>query len=211
MNQRTRFLLLLLFLGGCSTAPHFFPTMQLQVISLGKGDLEAAGVAFITPSTVTGQEQEKQGVALTFAEVMKSERPALKVVTLAETLGAVNRVGLADDYRHMYEHYRDTGLFPNNVLSQIGRAAGARYLAQLKLQGFSQGSKNRFGLLGLRLVETQYADVRVFLQIWDSRDGSIAWEAMQELRISLDTTSDEPVMLRELLERSARDLVARLP
>ena len=142
---------------------------------------------------------------------MKAERPLLKVVTLAETLGAVNRVGLADDYRHMYEHYRDTGLFPNNVLSQIGRAAGARYLAQLKLQGFSQGSKNRFGLLGLRLVETQYADVRVFLQIWDSRDGSIAWEAMQELRISLDTTSDEPVMLRELLERSARDLVARLP
>ena len=206
-----RLLLLLLLLAGCSTAPHFFPTMQQQVISLRKGDLEAAGVAFITPSTVTGQEQEKQGVALTFADVMKAERPALKVVTLAETLGAVNRVGLADDYRHMYDHYRDTGLFPNQVLRQIGQAAGVRYLAQLKLQGFSQGSKNRFGLLGLRLVETQYADVRVFLQIWDSRDGSIAWEAMQELRISLDTTSDEPVMLRELLERSARDLVARLP
>ena len=206
-----RGLLLLLVLVGCSTAPHFFPTIQQQVISLRKGDLEAAGVAFITPSTVTGQEQEKQGVALTFADVMKAERPALKVVTLAETLGAVNRVGLADDYRHMYDHYRDTGLFPNQVLRQIGQAAGVRYLAQLKLQGFSQGSKNRFGLLGLRLVETQYADVRVFLQIWDSRDGSIAWEAMQELRISLDTTSDEPVMLRELLERSARDLVARLP
>jgi len=206
-----RGLLLLLVLVGCSTAPHFFPTIPQQVISLRKGDPEAAGVAFITPSTVTGQEQEKQGVALTFADVMKAERPALKVVTLAETLGAVNRVGLADDYRHMYDHYRDTGLFPNQVLRQIGQAAGVRYLAQLKLQGFSQGSKNRFGLLGLRLVETQYADVRVFLQIWDSRDGSIAWEAMQELRISLDTTSDEPVMLRELLERSARDLVARLP
>ena len=44
-----RLLLFLLFLGGCSTAPQFFPTIQLQVISLGKGDLEAAGVAFITP------------------------------------------------------------------------------------------------------------------------------------------------------------------
>jgi hypothetical protein len=53
--------------------------------------------------------------------------------------------------------------------------------------------------------------VRLFVQIWDSRDGSIAWEAMQELRISLDSTRDEPVMLRNLLERSARDLVAKLP
>lgn len=203
--------LLILALSGCSTAPHFFPTLQQQVISLRKGDLEAAGLAFITPSTVTGQEQEKQAVALTFADVMKSARPALKVITLAETLGAVNRAALADDYRHMYEHYRDTGLFPDAVLRRVGKAAGARYLAQLKLQGFSQGAKNRFGFLGLRLVETQYADVRLFLQIWDSRDGSIAWEAMQELRIALDTTSEEPVMLRKLLERSARDLVARLP
>src|SRR5688500_18795576 len=113
-----RGLLLLLVLVGCSTAPHFFPTIPQQVISLRKGDPEAAGVAFSTPSPGTGQEQEKQGVALTFADVMKAERPALKVVTLAETLGAVNRVGLADDYRHMYDHYRDTGLFPNQVLRQ---------------------------------------------------------------------------------------------
>lgn len=207
-----RFLVfLVVLLSGCSTAPQYFPTLQEQRISLGKGDLEAAGIAFITPSTVTGQEQEKQAVALTFAHIMKSERPSLKVVTLAETLGAVNRAELADDYRHMYEHYRDTGLFPEDVLGRVAKAAGARYLAQLKLQGFSQGAKNRFGILGLRLVETQYADVRLFLQIWDSRDGSIAWEALQELRIALDTTSEEPVNLRELLERSARDLVARLP
>jgi len=211
MNEPMRLLFLLVFLAGCSTSPHYYPTLQQQIISLRSGDLEAAGVAFITPSTVTGQEQEKEGVALTFAGVLKDTRPALKVVTLAETLGAVNRAGLAEDYRNMYQHYRATGLFPAGVLRQIGQAAGARYLAQLKLQGFSQGSKNRFGLLGLRLVETQYADVRVFMQIWDSRDGSIAWEAMQELRISLDSTRDEPVMLRNLLERSARDLVARLP
>lgn len=206
-----RFLVLALLLGGCSTTPHFYPTLQEQRVSLNKGDLESAGVAFITPSTVTGQEQEKEAVALTFADVVKRERPAVRVVTLAETLGAVNRAQLADAYRHMYEHYRETGLFPGGVLRQVAQAAGTRYLAQLKLQGFSQGAKDRFGILGLRIVETQYADVRLFLQIWDSHDGSIAWEALEELRVSLDSTRDEPVMLRKLLQRSARDLVARLP
>lgn len=200
-----------LALSGCSTTPVAYPTLQEQVISLRKGDLEAAGIAFITPSTITGQEQEKEAVALTFTDVLKTQRPALKVASLAETLGAVNRAGLADGYRLMYEHYRDTGLFPSEQLQKIGKASGARYLAHLKLQSFSQGAKNRLGLLGLRLIETHYADVRLFFQIWDSRDGTVAWEAMQELRIARESTSEEPLMLRRVLERSARDLIAKLP
>ncbi len=90
-------------------------------------------------------------------------------------------------------------------------ATGARYVAQLKLQGYSQGAKGRFGFLGLRIVETHYADVRVFLQVWDGRDGSIAWEAMQELRIARESMTEEPLMLRQTLERSARELITRLP
>ena len=206
-----RLLVVLLLAGGCSSQPVYYPTLQEQVISLRKGDLEAAGIAFITPSTVTGQEQEKEAVALTFTDVLKAERPALRVSTLAETLGAVNRSGLADGYKRMYEESRDTGVFSADVLRRVGAATGTRYIAQIKLQNFSQNSKNRLGLLGLRIIETQYADVRLFFQVWDSRDGSIAWEAMQELRIARESTTEEPLMLRKVLERSARDLVARLP
>jgi hypothetical protein len=66
-------------------------------------------------------------------------------------------------------------------------------------------------MLGLRIVETQYAHVRLFFQIWDSTDGSIAWEGMQEMRISQETVMEEPVMLRTMLERTAHDLIAKLP
>jgi hypothetical protein len=197
--------------AGCATPFVYYPKVQEQVISLRDGDLESAGIAFITPSTVTGQEQEKEAVALTFTDVLKSERPALKVLTLAETLGAVNKAGFADGYKRMYEDYRDTGLFPGEALRRIGAATGVRYVAQLKLQTFSESYKGRFGLLGLRLVDTQYADVRLFLQIWDSRDGSIAWEAMQELRIARESSSEEPLMLRRMVEHSAHELIARLP
>jgi hypothetical protein len=197
--------------AGCSTEPVYYPTLQEQAISLRKGDLEADGIAFITPSTITGQEQEKEAVALTFTDVLKSRRPALRVSTLAETLGAVNKAGLADSYKRMYEEYRDTGLFSADTLRRVGAATGLRYVGQLKLQAFNEGSKNRFGFLGLRLIETQYADVRLFFQVWDSRDGSIAWEAMQELRIVRETSTEEPVMLRRILEHSAGELIAKLP
>jgi hypothetical protein len=198
-------------LAGCTSPGMYYPTVQEQAISLKKGDLDAHGVAFITPSTVTGQEQEKEAVALTFADVLKSERPSLRVSTLAETLGAINQAGLAEVYKRMYEEYRDTGLFAGEALQRIAAAAGARYIVQLKLQGFTQGSKGRFGFLGLRIVETQHADVRLFCQIWDSRDGSIAWEAMQELRVARESMTEKPLMLRQMLEHSARELIARLP
>jgi hypothetical protein len=202
---------LALLLAGCSTSPIYYPTFQEQAVALRKGELEASGLAFITPSTITGQEQEKEAVALTFANVIKRERPALRVITLAETLGAVNRAGIADGYKRMLEESRDTGLFSAEALRRVGAATGARYLVQLKLQGFTQGSKSRFGLFGFRLIETQYADLRVFFQVWDSRDGSIAWGAMQELRITRETTTEEPVMLRNVLEHSAQELVTKLP
>ena len=202
---------LVLGLAACSWSPKYYPEQREQSISLARGDLESGGIAFITPSTVTGQEQEKQAVALTFAQVLKQDRPALHVVTLAQTLGAINGQGLGDAYRRMYDEYRDSGLFSADVLRRVAAASGVRYLAQLKLQGFSQGSKNRFGLLGFRVVDTQLGDVRLLLQVWDAQRGSIAWEGLQELRIAVDTTSEEPVTLRELLERTAHDLVARLP
>ncbi|MFN2645111.1 MAG: hypothetical protein ABR570_08980 [Burkholderiales bacterium] len=209
----TRFALALVVLaiGGCSLAPLYYPTLNEHVVALHKGDLEASGIAFVTPSTVTGLEQEKQAVALTFTDVLASTRPGIKVVSLAETLSAVNRAGLVDAYRRMYEDYRNTALLPADVLRRLSAATGARYIAQLSLQGFMQNSKNRLGILGLRIIDTQLGDLRLHVQIWDSHDGSIAWEAMEELRIAKETTREEPIMLRTLLERSARDLVAKLP
>jgi len=201
---------LLLALPGCF-GTQIYPNLQEHRITLRPGDLEASGVAFITPSTVTGQEQEKQVVALTFADVLKRERQGLRVVTLAETLGMINQAGLADAYKLMYDDYRDTGLLSGNVLQRIGAATGTRYLALLKLQGFGQGAKERFGMLGLRIVETQYAHVRLFFQIWDSNDGTIAWEGTEEMRLSLDSVKEEPVTMRTMLEHTARDLIAKLP
>jgi len=207
----TLLLVALIFaLAGCEST-QIYPSQQEHRISLRPGDLDASGMAFLTPSTVTGQEQEKQAVAFTFADVIKRDRQGMRVVTLAETLGAINKAGLADPYKRMYDDYRDTGLLSGDVLKRIGAATGVRYLVQLKLQGFGQGAKERFGAFGLRIVETQYAHVRLFFQIWDSTDGSIAREGMQEMRISQESVTESPVMLRTVLERTAHDLIAKLP
>ena len=197
-------------LGGCFT-PQIYPTVRERNISLQPGDLEAHGIAFITPSAATGQEEEKQAIALVFAESLREERKNVRVFALAQTLGAINQAGLADEYKRMYDDYRDTGLFKADILRQIGKAAGARYLAQIKVQGFGQGAKERFGAFGFRIVETKTAGVRLFFQVWDSREGTVAWEATEEVHYAYDTFSEEHLTLPRVVGRAAQDLIAKLP
>jgi hypothetical protein len=133
------------------------------------------------------------------------------VVTLSETLSAINKVGLGDVYKRMYDDYRDTGLFKRDILKQVGDLTGARYVAHVKLQAFGQGAKERFGILGFRIVETRTANVRLFVQIWDSRDGTVTWEAMQEMLYSQERVSEEPVTLSTVITKVAENIITKLP
>ncbi len=196
---------------GCVTVPQTYKSLHHRSFTLTPRDLESNGVAFITPSTVTGQEEEKQAVASLFTEVLSTKRPDIPLMTLPQTLSAVNRAGIELNYTKMFEDYRNTGLFTLDSLRDVGKATNKRYLAQLKLSGFSQGSDGRLGFLGLRLIKTQTARLRLFFQIWDSTDGSIAWEAMEELEYSEDTAMERTVTLRAIMEKAATDLVDCLP
>jgi len=196
---------------GCVTVPQTYKSFHHRSYTLVPQDLERNGLAFITPSTVTGQEEEKQAVASLFTEVLSKKRPDIPLMTLPQTLSAVNRAKIAVNYKDMFEDYRNTGLFKLDSLREVGKVTNKRYLAQLKLSGFSQWSDGRLGVFGFRLVKTQAARLRLVFQIWDSHDGSIAWEAMEELEYSEDTLMERTITLRTIMEKAATDLVDCLP
>ncbi|HFD80249.1 MAG TPA: hypothetical protein ENK05_07670 [Gammaproteobacteria bacterium] len=195
---------------GC-TSDQVHESALYKEISLPPGKLEQHGIGFITPSTVTGLEQDTQNLAFIFAKVLREERPDIRVVSLPETLSAVNRAGIADEYKGMYTDYRDTGIFKRESLRRIGEVTGVRYLVQLKLSSFGQQSRGRFSLLGLRLFQTKEASVRLFLQIWDSQAGTIVWEGSEELNYAWDTSREKPVTFRLVVEEVARNLIGKLP
>jgi len=204
----------ILFLAADLVTGCFIPQKQFtdkhRDFSLGKGELANYGIAFITPSTVTGQEEEKQGLALIAAEVLKEKRPDIRCVALAETLSAVNRAGLAEQYKEMYIDYRDTGLFKKDMLKKVGDLTGVKYVAQIKLAGFSQGNKDRFQVFGLRLIETRKADLRMVFQIWNTNEGTIAWEIAEELSYAQDTVFSGSVALRTVLEEVLENAISHL-
>lgn len=200
-----------LLLAACAGGPQLHATVHHHAIALEAGALESGGVAFVTPSVALGKEEDKQVIALIFSEALALQRPAIPVVTLPQTLGLINSNGYAEDYRRMYEDYRDTGIFRREYLAQVGRLTGARYVAQLNLADFSQESVGRFNLLGLRVLETKRAQARLFFQVWDSGSGKIVWEGVQETNYAYDTAKEETVTFRSVIEAAARNLVDALP
>jgi hypothetical protein len=111
----------------------------------------------------------------------------------------------------MYFDYSDTGIFKKDALHRVGEVTDARYLAQLKLASFTQNAKGRFSILGIRMIQTQEANIRLFFQIWDSKQGAIVWEGTEELNYAWDTTREKPVSFQLVVEEIARNLISKLP
>ena len=200
-----------LLLAACSATVQTHSAPEHDVRGLKAGDLGRGGVAFLTPSSITGHEEDKQALAHAFAAVLRDSRKDVRVLSLPETIGAVNRAGLAGPYRAMYADYRDSALLDGATIRRIADAAGVRYLAQLKLAFVDQGARGRFGIFGLSIFNTQYAQVRVFLQIWDATEGSVVWEGLDEVSRAMDTAWEEPMTFQSVAAQAAQDLVARLP
>jgi len=203
-------LLLPFWLAGCTT-PTVYTSLQHRSIGLEPGDLQHGGIAFITPSSITGREEDRQSLALSFVSILLAEHKDIRVVTLPETLSAVNRANLTADYKIMFDEYLNTGIFKRDTLQKIGEITGVRYVAQLKLAGFEQTTAGRLGVLGLRVLETKRANLRVFLQIWDSQEGTIVWEGLEELNLATDTFSDNAISFNDIARQSARELLEHIP
>jgi len=209
--MRRALLATLASLGACTFAPQHYSQPEIRADSLDKGELARGGLAILTPSAVTGQEEDRQTLALLFTEALSRARPDIAIVPLPDVLSAVNRHDLVARYQQLYYDYRLTGVFQQDVLERLGQATGARYLGQIKLARFDQGARSRFGLFGLSVLQTQFAHMRMFFQVWDARTGAVVWEGIDELTVSVETSRERPVTLRTIAQEAARDFATRLP
>lgn len=203
-----------LLMAGCSSTSQLYSAQIIadpSSVSLKSGDLASFGIAFVTPMTVTGQEEDKSALTLAFSKAFAEQRPNVHVVPLTETLTSVNRAGQFEAYRRMIIEYRDSALMDPTALAQVGKATGARYIALLNMASFQQVYHDRLGIFGLRVLQTKEANIRLTLQIWNSSDGSIAWEGAQEIHMASETAAESVVSFGSVVQAAAEKLVAKIP
>ena len=199
-------------LAGCgSMLPQIDAKITHKEIALDAADLVAGGIGFLTPSAATGREADKQALALSFATRLEKDRTDLRVIPLPAILSAVNAAELDQEYKQMFRDYLETGILDGALLKRIGEIGQVRYLAQLNLASFEQLSRSRFSLIGLRFVDTKQANIRVFLQVWDSQTGSVAWEGGGEVNYAFESVTERPVTFQQVAATAADRIYAGLP
>ncbi len=174
------------------------------------GLIEEHGLGFLTPTTGIDREEDKHALALVFASTLSELRPGVRVLLLAQTLGAVNRAGLLRQYQKMYQGFEATGVLDRDVLAKLRGITGVRYFCLLQLGEFSQATANP-NVIPLPGRSAPAAHVRLFVQMWDSVEGTIAWEGINEASYTSDSGNGRGATFSAVVERAARDLVARLP
>lgn len=198
-------------LAGCASTGQLSSNTDATNFSLDPAAFRTAGIGFLTPISATGQEANRVALALAFASSLEDAPGDLRVVPLAAVLSAVNRGGLAADYREMMDDYAATGIMEKQTLQQVGDISDARYLGLLQLADFEQSENKRFGIAGLRLLDTKLASIRVSWQIWDSTTGMIAWEGSDEIHYAYDTGRERPVSFGFVAGKAAANLIAKIP
>lgn len=205
-------LVLSVALAGCgSMLPQVDAKITHKQIALDAADLVAGGIGFLTPSAATGREADKQALALSFATRLEADRTDLRVVPLPAILSAMNAAELDQEYKQMFRDYLETGILDGALLKRIGEIGQVRYLAQLSLASFEQASRSRFSIIGFRFIDTKQANIRVFLQIWDSYTGSVAWEGGGEVNYAFESVTERPVTFQQVAATVADKIYAGLP
>jgi hypothetical protein len=204
-------MLAIALLSGCAATGQLSMNTEATDFSLDPATFRTEGIGFLTPLSATGQEANRLSLALAFANTLAASERDLNVVSLAEVLSAVNQDGLSAAYKSMIDDYEATGILQKETLRRVGEASGARYLSLLELADFDQTTNKRFGVAGLRLMDTKLASIRLSWQIWDSAAGVIAWEGSDEIHYAYDTGRERPVSFGFVAGQAAANLLAEIP
>lgn len=197
--------------GGCTFIDQVQYEAEHTAISLEPGDLAGGGIGFLTPSAATTHEADKQALAMSFSHTLQEMFPDVRVMDLPEVLSDVNAADLDAQYKAMYRDYLETGILEGSILERISEVAGVRYFAQLSLASFRQSSSGRFSFLGLRISHTEFANLRVFVQIWDASTAEVAWEGFTELNYAYETGAQKPVTFADVSQMAAEKMFDELP
>lgn len=197
-------------LSGCGGSEPTRSASKVSAPLLTPGLLTEHGLGFLTPTAASSREEDRHALALVFGSVFAELRPEVRIVPLAQTLGAVNRAGMLRQYQRMYEGYAAAGVLERDTLAKLRGVTGVRYFCLLQLGEFSQPTP-ALQVFPLPARNSPPAHIRLFVQIWDSVDGTVAWEGINEISHAAQTGNAGSANFSVVVERAARELIGQLP
>jgi hypothetical protein len=206
------FAVCLSLLGLCGCAGPFKQAQFLVNESFRAPDFHLAGsrVGFITLSSANRSE-DRSIVTDLLGKILQEKRGEIEVLPLSQSLSLINRAGMAKEYNEAIREYQTSGILDKKIITSLGELLNVHYLLHLNLIYFDQYTSTRFSLLGLRAIDSQSAKMRLFVQILQTDQGTIVWEASGEGIITREEFRAKPISFHEIARLACQRLAEKLP
>ena len=121
--------------------------------------------------------------------------PEATVLASKDVSSIINMQGLVEPYGELVAAYANHGILERTRLDRVGTALGVRYVFLPTLIGHYEDMPDRWVLFGLRIFQTRVGVVRLALQLWDTKTGTVTWASNGEVTVSSDVYRQARVQL----------------
>jgi len=185
-RRRVAFGIATAVLAGC-TPLHVWDTHTTSTpksLGLDVADLARAPVA--TLGVVVPGGSQGLGPFLTHALVaaLATASPSIRAIPVHEMVNVLNERGLAAEYSDMIAGFTRGGILDRPRLQRVGSALGCRYALLPGMGALDQSMVDKFEIAGVKVVTNRVVTLRLWLQLWDTRQGRLLRESTGEITVS---------------------------
>jgi hypothetical protein len=202
----------LAFMSGCSSSIYGWQVRTTSTPfapSFDPGTFAREPVAILGALTMPGLRGNEVGLDHLLGEVLHKMAPQIQVISSQRSISQINQQGLAAEYTQMRADAEQSQILNRESLKKLGTAVGARYVFQPRLASFTQIMTDRwtFPVIGVLFLQTRSCDLRVSLQLWDTKTGELLWASMAEGTMESEAASRSLVYLEDAVRVALGSIV----
>ncbi|HXJ83891.1 MAG TPA: hypothetical protein VMS64_35050 [Candidatus Methylomirabilis sp.] len=176
---------------GCSSPLYIWQTHTTATPRPPAFDVAELAGPVATFTVVTPGALQGFGPSLSRAltRAVSNASPPLRELPAYQVASMLTEHGLVSDYADLLVNFPKNGILDRERLQRLGTALGCHYVLLPGIAAFSQVVADRFEIGGIKLLRNQITILRLWLQIWDARTGSMLWESAGEITVASDILS----------------------
>lgn len=163
-----------------------------------------AVLAFVAPGNLQGLSPM---LSLALSDALAKVTPPIRGIPTDDVLNRLTDQGLAAEYADLRAGFARNGILDRHRLRRIGLGLGAQYVLLPGVAQFDEEILDKFEAAGIKLLRNRVTALRIWLQLWDVRNGHIVWESSGEVTVSTVFLSPKQTVA---LEQIAKKLLTRM-
>ena len=213
MRSYALLVFVLAVMTGCSSSIYGWQVRTNSTAfspSFDPASLGKEPVAVLGALTMPGLRGNEVGLDYMLGEVLHRVAPQFHIVSQQQTISQINQQGLAVEYNQMRVDAEQSHILNRDPLKKVGMAIGARYVFQPRLASFTQTMYDRWTFPGFGVVvsQTRQSNLRMSVQLWDTKTGELVWASMAEGTMQSEALAKDPVYLEDAVRVTLGSIIA---